>query len=101
MKVYVLRKHTSARPHGLYDDIIDASTKKRQIFDRATSLSLEELNNRSSWQDIIYWIEIFDNKTGKKIDELEFVNDRRESTFGKIVHERGGRDQRVVGSWHE
>jgi hypothetical protein len=102
MEVYVLVEHTAARPHGLYDEVISTSTNKRLIFKEAKRLSHEELSNRSSWRDNTYWIHIFDNKTGKKLEKLEFdSNGRREGTFGKIVRNRGSKDQQVVGTWYK
>ena len=100
MKIYTLRSVTEARPHGLYEDIIATSTNKKLIFDKAAALSRKETNSKSSWKDITYWVDISDNKTGKQLDTLEFdSNRRREGTFGKIVRERGARDEKVVGSW--
>src|SRR3989344_2712153 len=99
MKVYVLRRDTISRPHGGGEENMAVSTNKKLIFEKASELSRKEINSRSSWQDNTYWVDIFDSKTGKKLDSLEFdSNGRREGTFGKIVRERGSRDEKVVGS---
>ena len=100
MKIYVLRKVTEASPHGLYEENVSGSSNKKLIFEHASKLSKNETNNRSSWKDNTYWVDIFDSKTGKKLDSLEFdSNGRRDGTFGKIVSERGSRDQKVIGLW--
>ena len=100
MKLYNLKEYTVAHPHGIYEDIIATSTNKKMIFDKAAKLSKQQVKNRSSWKDITYWVEIFDSNTGRKLDELEFdSNGRQEGTFGKIVRNRGSRDEKVVGSW--
>ena len=102
MKVYILIKVTEARPHGLWDDVVSVSTNKSLVFNTATRLSHKTVNDRSSWKDEVYWVHIFENKTGKKLDELEFdSNGRRKGTFGKIVRNRGSRDQKVVGTWRK
>ena len=100
MKIYVLRRDTICRPHGGGEENMAVSTNKKLIFEMAANLSHYEVNNRSSWQDNTYWVDIFDSKTGNILDSLEFdSNGRREGTFGKIVRERGSRDEKVVGSW--
>lgn len=101
MKNYVLVEDVESRPHGSHKNIIAVSTNKKLIFDKATKLSHKELESKSTWQNKVYWINVFDNKTGIKIDSLELVlNNRREETFGKVVRDRGSRDEKVVGSWY-
>lgn len=100
MKIYVLIESAECRPHGSCDTVIAVSTNKNLIFDKATKLSHRAVNSISSWRDDVYWIHIFDNKTGKEIDHLEFdSNGRREGTFGKIVRSRGSRDEKIIDSW--
>lgn len=100
MQIYVLRENTETRPHGLYARVIAVSTNKVLIFEKATKLSRKAVDNRSSWKDKVYWVHVFDDKTGKELDEVEFdSNGRHERTFGKIVRNRGSRDEMVVGSW--
>ena len=100
MKIYTLIETTEARPHGLYDEVISVSTNKKIIFSKAARLSHKSANSKSSWEDKVYWVHISDSKTGRKLDKLEFdSNGRREGTFGKIVRDRGSRDEKVVGSW--
>ena len=81
---------------------MSVSTSKRLIFNQANKLSHKAVSDRSSWKDDVYWVHVFDNKTGRKLDELEFDSSgRREGTFGKIVRERGTRGEKVVGTWRE
>ncbi len=102
MKIYTLVEEVDSRPHGHYTETIATSTKKKAIFNKAAKLSRKELESKSSWQDKIYWVNIFDNTTGKRLDHLEFdSNGRREGTFGKIVRSRGSRDEKVVGTWYK
>lgn len=102
MRTYSLIEQADYRPHGLYKTIIGVSTNKNLIFKKATKLARKELDNKSSWRDNVYWVYISDSKTGKIIDKLEFdSNGRREGTFGKIVRERGSRDEKVVGTWYK
>lgn len=92
MKIYLLTEESDA--------LISASTHKNLIFNKAASLSKKQVKSRS-WEHIAYWVHIFDSKTGKKLDELEFnSNGKQEGTFGKIVRERGTRDEKVVGTWN-
>lgn len=102
MKVYVLLQVTDSHNHGLYDNIVAVSTNQKLVFDKATRLSNKAVSDRYSWKDEVYWVDIFDNKTSKQLDHLEFdSNGRREGTFGKIVRNRGTRDEKVVGSWRK
>ena len=101
MLIYILREH-SARPQGEDDKILSASRDKELIFKKATKLSHEHLKNQSSCQDTTYWIHIFESRTGRMLDELEFSSDRLHGeTFGRIVRGRGLRDERVLGLWYK
>ena len=102
MKIYALLQITDSHGHGLYDEIVSISTDRKFIFDKATKLSNKAVSNRYSWKDEVYWIDIFDNQTGKRLDRLEFdSNGQQEGTFGKIVRNRGSKDEKIVGSWRK
>jgi len=102
MKIYALLRVTDNHGHGGDNEVISISTNRKLIFNKATKLSHKAVNDRCVWRDDVYWIDIFDNKTGRPLDHLEFdSNGRREGTFGKIVRDRGSRDQKVVGSWRK
>ena len=99
MKNYVLVE-VANNGSSIQDTVISTSTNKDLIFKKAARLSKKEVKSKSTWRRVCYWVHIFDARTGRKLDELEFdSNGRREGTFGKIVRERGTRDERVVGSW--
>jgi len=78
--------------------IIAASTNKKLIFRKAAKLARQEVKSKS-WEHHDYYVNLTDNRTGEEVDTLEFVCDRREKTFGKIVRDRGCREERIVGSW--
>lgn len=100
MKVYALVLVTDNHGHGRDKEVISVSTNKKLIFNKAAKLSGKAVSDRYSWRDDVYWVHVFDNKSGKKLDELEFdSNGQQEGTFGKIVSNRGSIDEKVVGSW--
>jgi hypothetical protein len=91
----------SSTGDSIQDTVISISTDKNLIFSKAAKLSEKELKNKSTWYSSSYWVYIFD-KRGRKLDELEFdSNGRREGTFGKIVRNRGSRNEKVVGTWRK
>lgn len=100
MRIYVLIKNAEVRPHGSYTEVITVSTDRKRTFNEAAELSHKAVNDKSTWNDDVYWVHVFDDKTGKEIDRLELdSNKRREGTFGKIVRDKGSRNQKVTGSW--
>lgn len=82
------------------DKIVSVSTNKNLVFDKAIKLSHKAVDDRCGWKDEVYWVDIFNSRTGRQLDHLEFdSNGRQEGTFGKIVRNRGTRDEKVIGSW--
>ncbi len=81
-----------------YDNVILASTNKEFMFKKTAEAAKEEANS-GSLNHRTYGIKIHNNKTGKEIEHLYFVTDRRDNLFGKIVVEKGTRDEKVVGTW--
>lgn len=102
MKVYVLLRVTNNHGHGVDEEVVSVSTNMELIFDKATKLSNKAVSDRYSWRDDVYYVDVYNNKTGKQLDHLEFdSNGQQEGTFGKIVCDRGSRDEKVVGVWRK
>ena len=92
MKVFLLVEN--------YEKVLLASINKKFIFKEATKAASAEAVSRS-WKNRTLSIKVHDNKTGKEIEHLYFVTDRRDNLFGKIVVEKGTRDEKVVCSWQK
>lgn len=99
MKVYAL-VHEFHGNTASFEEIVLVSTNKKLVFYKAAQSSKKEEERKGLFLST-YWIHIFNNATGKKLDEIEFVSDRHEKTFGKIVRERGSCDEKIVGTWVE
>lgn len=96
--VYIISNDSSS----IHDIPIISSTNKKLIFNRAAKLCEKEVMSKSTWKTCSYSVKIFDARTGRKLDELEFdSNGRQEGTFGKIVRNRGTIAEKVVGSWRK
>lgn len=101
LKNYVLIE-TVNDSSSISDYVLASSVNKGLIFREAAKLCKKEVKSKSTWRTCSYSVNVYDTRTGRKLDELEFdSNGRQERTFGKIVRNMGTRDEKVVGSWRK